>query len=841
MDFNLKTEVGTDKDKTTLRARGSMAFPKETLGFHKTWWNADIQLDNLSAVLLRQYVGAQWPVQSLTGIFASRFHVQGTPTDQMHLRGALSFTQLAIDAPDLFTAPLSPADGQAQFDVDWKPQRLSIALFDVSSKELKLTVKGESRQTGANHAHVQLNVSSPWLPLVGLRKYLPLKIAAAPPLENFVGGLQEGELQIKKLAINGTLDELQNVAQSAAKGLVSFDLELRNVGLKPNADGYLPVQGLQGKIRLEKGKFTFTDLNANYGQSRLTGGEGTYQLAPGAQGNIDIRAVGEVDLAELREQMRLGVLPSQVTKLSSSLGELAGKGRVQLSLQRLGESAPQFEGKVTLDNARLRFDDISLTDIRGDLMFFPAEIRTEKLPALLSNSPVQLQLSLTNYASDGGNFDLRVESAGVKAGTVSRLLLSTGSFEDPGIVRGSVRYYGALGGGKGDRKFTGNLDLFGVKLDHKPFLQPLRELSGRVTFDETGIDFQGLKGLLVGFPVEFGGRWRYTQKPQLVFSLAGPALDIGYLLSQIDPESTEWYDTLTAQGKVSLLKGRMRGWEFTELKTDLNLDRRVWRLENVAARSADGAVQGTVTIADKPDMVRLALTPKIQGVSVQGMLNWFDANQTEVTGKVNMTGSLESVGQDGTERKRNLNGALSLRIENGTIYRLRILVQILNLLDLSRWFTLKLPDLNKEGIRFRTISGDFTVQQGVFSTENLLVDSDDLRMTGGGKIDLVNDEIDFVLAVRPFAGIDTVMSYIPLISRRRGHQEFLFSRSFNITGSIENPTITPAPLSTLSEWVLGVLGIPKNIIGWGGGEKKEEPQNGLQQESPQEQVPPTTQ
>ena len=126
-------------------------------------------------------------------------------------------------------------------------------------------------------------MSSPWLPLVGLRKYLPLKIAGAPPLENFVGGLQEGELQMKKLAINGTLDELRNVAQSAAKGLVSFDVELRNVGLKPNTDGYLPVQGLQGKIRLEKGKFTFTDLKASYGQSRLTGGDGTYQLAPGAK------------------------------------------------------------------------------------------------------------------------------------------------------------------------------------------------------------------------------------------------------------------------------------------------------------------------------------------------------------------------------------------------------------------------------------------------------------------------------------------------------------------------------------------------------------------------------
>ena len=837
LDFNLKSEVGIDNEKTTLRTRGRMVFPKETLEFRKTWWNADIQFDNLSAVLLRQYVGAQWPVKSMAGVFAPRFHVQGSLADQMRLRGALSFKQLAMDAPDFFNAPLSPGEGQAEFDVDWKPQQLGIALFDFRSKELKLTVKGETRQTAANDTHVQLNVSAPWLSLVVLRRYLPLKITGALPLESFVGGLQEGELQVKKLGINGTLDELRNVAQSASKGLVSFDAELRNVGLKLNPDDYLPLQGWQGKIRLEKGVFTFTDLKGNYGQSRFSDIDGTYQLVPGSKGNLDMRVVGEVDLAELREQMKLGMLPSQV---ASSLADLGGKGRIDLSLQRSGDSAPRFEGKLTLDNARLRFDEISLTEIKGDLALSPPEIRTEKLRALLSNSPVQIQLLLTNYASDGGNFDLRVDSTGVKAGTVTRLLLSTGSIQDPGVVSGSVRYQGSLGTG-GDRKFSGSLDLLGVKLDHQPLLQPLRELSGRVNFDETGIDFQNLKGLLVGFPVEFGGRWRYAQKPQLLFTFAAPALDIGYLLSQIDPESTEWYETLSAQGKVSLLKGRLKGWEFNELSTDLNLDRRVWRLENVAARSAGGMVQGVATIGDKPDTDTFALTPKIQGASVQGMLNWFEGGQAEVTGKVNMTGNLESLGKDGAERKRNLHGALSLRIEDGTIHRLRVVVQILNLLDLSRWFTLKLPDLGKEGIRFRSISGDFTVQQGVFSTEDLVVDSDDLRMTGGGKIDLVNDEIDFVLAVRPFAGIDTAIGYIPLIGRGVAaiKNSFLVA-SFNIRGPIENPRVTPAPLSTLSEWVLGVLGIPKNIIGWGGDEKKEEPQNSPQQESPKEQAPAST-
>ena len=46
--------------------------------------------------------------------------------------------------------------------------------------------------------------------------------------------------------------------------------------------------------------------------------------------------------------------------------------------------------------------------------------------------------------------------------------------------------------------------------------------------------------------------------------------------------------------------------------------------------------------------------------------------------------------------------------------------------------------------------------------------------------------------------------------------------SFNVTGKIEDPTITPAPLGTLSEMFWSVLGIPKNIIGLGEPERREE-------------------
>jgi uncharacterized protein YhdP len=144
---------------------------------------------------------------------------------------------------------------------------------------------------------------------------------------------------------------------------------------------------------------------------------------------------------------------------------------------------------------------------------------------------------------------------------------------------------------------------------------------------------------------------------------------------------------------------------------------------------------------------------------------------------------------------------------------MRMLVQFLNVLDLSRWFSFQLPDLSKQGIRFRAITGDFKVSQGVYYTENLVVDSDDLRMTGAGKIDVARDEIDLVVAVRPFAGIDTAINYIPLLGRGIAavKNSFLVA-SFNIKGRIDDPTITPAPLGTLSEWVLGVLRIPKSLI-----------------------------
>jgi hypothetical protein len=823
VEFDLSTIVEKESRRAPFQAKGKMVLPQEELDFRSAWWSAEIRAADLPAEIIQRYTGSYLPMKSATGLFSPRLTLQGNWAERLRLNGDVSFRRLAVEAPDIFSAPLSPGDGHVQLEVAWSRQRMEFPRLDFRSKEMNLVVRGDLRSAGENDPYLELTLSSPLLPVAVVRKYLPLRKIGWEQLESFAASLQDGELEIKKAEVSGSLSEIRQLTNNGLRDRVRLSAELRNISIPQTGDGYLPVRGLQGRMTFEKGVLSLSEIKCSYGQSRLTDVTGTYWVSASAQRVFEFRARGELDLSDLRGQLKLPIVPDPLTELASNIQEMGGKGQMDLAVRRPADAPLQIDGKIALDSAAVTVGEYPLSELNGDLALTPKEIRVEDVTGLLSGSPVQIQLGVRNYGTDQATFDLGVDSTGMKAGVVTRLLLPSGSLEDPGIVRGSVRYQGSVAT-KADRNFSGDLELVNVQLVLRPLLQPLRELNGKVRIANGGVEFQAMKGLLVGSAFDFTGRWSHVQKPQLTFAFDAQLLDINYLLTQVDPEASEFYANLQAEGKINIHQGRLKAFEFVDLTSDVVLDRRTWRFSNLAARSAGGVIQGTAIIADKPETLAFSVEPKIQAVPVQGFLNWFEATTTEMTGKVNLSGNLESVGKDGAERKGNLNGALKLRIEDGTIFRMRILVRLLSLLDLTRWFTLRMPDLGTQGIRFRTITGDFSVTKGVLSTENLLVDGDELRMTGAGKVDLTRDEIDFVVAVRPFPAIDTAIKFIPLIGRGiAAIKNSLLVASFHISGPVEDPAITPAPLSTLSEVFFGVLGIPKNIIGLADEEKKENP------------------
>jgi uncharacterized protein involved in outer membrane biogenesis len=823
LHFDLSSGVVKDSATMNLKARGRLLFPKENMALAEARWSADVELVDFPAALVQQQMGAALPIKSMSGHLGQRVHIDGNWATTLQVKGDLEFKQLSVEAPELLLSPLAGADGRVTFAVDLSPKQARIARADFRAQDMRFSLQGDIGSLDGHDPYFRLSVTGLSAPVSGLRKYLPLKLIDAPQIENTIRSIDAGRVEVKKAGVNASLAQLRRLAQSDIGAQIWFDAELRDLAGVWPAAGSLPVRDLDGEVSLANGVLQFRNCSGFYGDSHLSDAEGSYVVAPRERGKLELRLRADVSLAELKQALKSGLLAGPAGPLASSIEDLAGRSRVNLSLKRSAGGPAQIDGTAALDRVRLRYDDWAFSDLQGEIAFTPSEIKTGKMRAQLGGSPVQVQLTLQNYAAEDGSFDLAVESTGVRAGVVTSRLLDTGTMKDGGIISGSVRYTGALHD-KSRRKLIGQLDLHNLQVTVRPLLQPLRELSGRISIGEAGIDFQNLSASLVGFPARASGRWRYHEKTQLRFDFSASHLDMTYLISQIDAESSDFYANLVAEGTISLGRGRIKNFEFTDLKTRATIDHRVWRLSNLTARSAGGQIQGVTTIFDRPDTLGVVAEPKVQGVPVQSFLNWFDITNTEMTGKVSLAGKLETIGKNDPERKRNLNGAFNLRIEDGTINRMRIIVQILNLLDLSRWFTLQPPDLAKQGIRFRSISADFKVTNGVYATENLIVDSNDLRMTGAGKIDVPNDELDFIVAVRPFAGIDSAISYIPLLGRSiAAIKNSLLVASFNISGRIDDPTITPAPLGTLSEWFWGVLGIPKNIIGFGDGAKPEEP------------------
>ncbi|MCH8055618.1 MAG: AsmA family protein, partial [Deltaproteobacteria bacterium] len=649
MEFSLKTAIEKDGKRARLTSKGKILFPRDASELRQIWFDLDSHVEDLPASLVWDYYGQFLPVRAVHGTLGSRLHWQGSLARRVQVRGKIDFKRLEVDAPGIFASNVVPGDGRLELEIEFTPQEIRFSRLDLRSKEISLSAQGSMRSLGDKDPYLELNVTTPFLPLLAARKYIPLKTLNSPKWGYLVRAVNQGELRLTKAGVAGRLSEIRRLLEPGFENHIWFDVEVREAGANLTGDAYLPLRGVSGRVVLERGVLYYKGFKGTYGLSSFAEIEGSQKGVLTDHGLLELRVGGEMNLRELREQLKLGLFPAPVGEITAVVQELSGKGKFQISLRKEFSSPYHFEGRLSLEDASLRIGDLSFTEVEGRLSLSPGEIRIEKVTALLAGSPLQAQGTLSQYLSERGSFDLVVESPGIKAGVVTGLLLSAGSPQDPGTVGGTIHYQGSLNSSDG-RKLSGSLDLIGVQLSLEPLQSNLQEVSGKVKFDEKGIDFQGIKGQAVGSDFDLSGQWRHSEKPQLTFTLSSPEMDIGYLLSQIEPESSDWYDRVQAKGKVRISKGRYEGFEFSDLETDLKLEKRVWRLSNFFARSEGGTVQGAGSIADYPESVGFSAEPRVQGVPIQGFLGWFDIGTREIAGKVNLTGKIDSSGKTGSER-----------------------------------------------------------------------------------------------------------------------------------------------------------------------------------------------
>jgi uncharacterized protein YhdP len=98
------------------------------------------------------------------------------------------------------------------------------------------------------------------------------------------------------------------------------------------------------------------------------------------------------------------------------------------------------------------------------------------------------------------------------------------------------------------------------------------------------------------------------------------------------------------------------------------------------------------------------------------------------------------------------------------------------------------------------------VKGGVASTEDFLVDSDAMKITIVGKVDLGRNWIDARVGVHPLGTVDTVLSSVPVAGYiLTGKDKAFLSVIYEVKGDLNDPKIDAIPVKGLGEGFLGIL------------------------------------
>src|SRR5713226_1895715 len=240
LEFDLKTWVEKDHQVARVSAEGMMAFPEDKLEFQKAWWDAKTQVTALPTPMVQSFTGRRLALRSMSGSMDASLQLEGNPYERLHVQGHLVFKGLAVDAPEIFSAPLHPGEGRVDLDVNWAPQQWDFSRFELRSKELNFAMRGALRAAPNHEDRVQLSLTTPSLPITTVKKYLPTKWLAWPELDSLAAAVQEGELRFTKAGVNATLSELKRLLKTGFDERVGFEAELHNIAANFNG-GYLPL------------------------------------------------------------------------------------------------------------------------------------------------------------------------------------------------------------------------------------------------------------------------------------------------------------------------------------------------------------------------------------------------------------------------------------------------------------------------------------------------------------------------------------------------------------------------------------------------------------------------
>ena len=151
---------------------------------------------------------------------------------------------------------------------------------------------------------------------------------------------------------------------------------------------------------------------------------------------------------------------------------------------------------------------------------------------------------------------------------------------------------------------------------------------------------------------------------------------------------------------------------------------------------------------------RVDLEGKVEIPSLEKMAAAFGKDNLVRQGKAQISGDISWPGALNDFSQETIDGKLTFKVDKGAWVEAEPgaagrLLGLLNMNALVRRLSLDFSDVSKDGFQFDLIEGDFRLNKGQASTDNLLIYAPSAKILVTGSTDLVTGKIDQVVTVIP--------------------------------------------------------------------------------------------
>ena len=802
---------------------------------------AEVRAKNVNPLPFWPYYGPHIPMKGIGGFLDIHAHYEGDFSGLFRSWGQIRVKDVDLDYPQVFDTVLKPREFVVDYDMRMK--RKSLIISDVSLRLPEIEIRGRCAITEIKspRRRIEAFAATGSFPFDGIAKYIPFRILS-PGFGKLMGEVtRRGRGRIVSLRIEGPIEDFSMLEDPKKADLIYGKMRLEGITY-PFVRPFHPVEDISGWAILEKGSLRFQDMKGSYGRSSLNASEMIISRIYSSP-HLNLALDGEIDVEGIMDIAKRGTFLGK----GISIGDISGRGNLRLTVAgKLSDpSGLSYNGHLVLKGVDISIKGVGIpvAAVSGKVVFSNDRFRLIGLRGKVGSSAIWVNGQVGNPwlgkpDREGLNLSLRGELdlsecfSRIVPWISPRISQAMAPFSD---ISGGATITLELterGSGFKGMSYKGRVSLGKAVFRLHRMVSPVRFVKGYIDFTQKMIRFSNVEARLKGSYVRIEGsvrdylRW---ERSRIDLRIRAPNLDIGDFRLKRGGEG-EWIwrsgITLPEFGRIALRveEGKWRYTVFSNLTAQISLAQGRLNLErfNFEVKGGEGDLTAWVDL-DNEGGLAFALNTTLSHVNAGRFFRDFDLQERVwITGAFNLWGSLVGRGRNGEGLRRSLEGNLRVRMEKGRIRRWRILSKVFSLFNVSQLFKGKLPELTGEGLPYNTITGEIGIAKGIARTENLVVDSDAMKITIIGEADLAREALDFTVGLHPMGTVDTIVSKVPLVGRiLAGEDESIICYYVEVKGDFSNPKVKHIPLKSMERGLIGIvrrlLETPMRIIPRGKG------------------------